>query len=119
MDIDLDYFQKALEEEKMRLEAGLGTVGVRNPDAPEDWEAAKPDLNITVAEKSEVADQEEEFENQAGVEANLEERLREVDAALERVRHGSYGKCAFDNEEIDEARLRANPAAKTCIEHAQ
>ena len=118
MTIDLDYFQKLLEEEKNRLEGELGSIGRRNPDAPEDWEVAKPDMNIAASAQDEVADVDEEFENRASVEANLEERLRDVDGALERIRHGTYGICPEGNHPIEETRLRANPAARTCITHA-
>ena len=119
MTINLDYFQKLLEDEKVRLEGELGTIGRRNPDAPEDWEVAKPDMNIAASAQDEVADVDEEFENRASVEANLEERLRYVDKALERVRHGTYGVCPEGNHPIEEARLRATPAASTCIAHAK
>lgn len=119
MSINLDYFQKLLEEEKSRLEGELETVGQRNPDAPEDWEATKPDMNIAASAQDEIADVDEEFENRAGVEVNLEERLRDVDQALERIRHGKYGICPQGNHPIEDERLRANPAASTCVEHAK
>ncbi|OGN15918.1 MAG: hypothetical protein A3C81_00115 [Candidatus Yanofskybacteria bacterium RIFCSPHIGHO2_02_FULL_46_19] len=119
MTINLDYFQKLLEDEKKRLEGELGTIGRRNPNAHEDWEVAKPDMNVMASAQDEIADVDEEFENRASVEAGLEERLRDVDGALERIRHGSYGVCPTGNHPIKEARLRANHAAKTCMEHAQ
>lgn len=43
-----------------------------------------------------------------------EERLAEVDAALERIEKGSYGVTS-DGEVIPEARLNANPAATTIV----
>lgn len=119
MTIDFDYFQKLLEEEKNRLEGELETVGQRNPDAPEDWEVTKPDMNVAASAQDEIADVDEEFENRAGVEVSLEERLRDVDAALERIRHGAYGICPEGKHPIEEERLRANPAASTCVEHAK
>ena len=118
MALDLDFFRKKLEEEKKRLEEGLGTVAHRNPDAPEDWEVTAPDLNVMSAAKEEMADQEEELENAAGIEYNLESRLRDINEALEKIRHGKYGLCAVGGEEIDEARLRANPSSPTCIKHS-
>lgn len=118
MALDLDYFRKQLEDEKTRLERELGTMARRNPDAPEDWEVTQPDLNVMAAAKEEVADVQEELENAASTEYNLESRLRDVNEALEKIRHGKYGICAVDSEPIDEARLRANPAALTCVKHA-
>src|SRR3989344_2790900 len=119
MALNLDYFKKALEEEKTKLEASLGTIAHRNPDAPEDWTVSQPDMNVMPAAKEEVADVEEELENAAGVEYNLESRLRDINEALEKMRQGKYGACAVGGEPIDEARLRANSAAVTCVKHAK
>ncbi|OGF61926.1 hypothetical protein A2926_00370 [Candidatus Giovannonibacteria bacterium RIFCSPLOWO2_01_FULL_44_40] len=118
MALDLDYFRKQLEEEKARLEGELSTIAKRNPEAPEDWEVKAPDLNLMHAAKEEMADAEEELENAASTEYNLESRLRDVNEALEKMRQGKYGACAVGGEPIDEARLRANPAAVTCVKHA-
>lgn len=116
--MDLDFFRKQLEEERARLEKELATMAHRNPDAPEDWEVTAPDLNVMPAAKEEVADAQEELENAASTEFNLESRLRDVNEALEKIRHGQYGICAVGKEPIDAARLRANPAALTCVKHA-
>lgn len=119
MVLDLDYFRKALEEEKDTLEGELSTIAHRNPDAPEDWETSFPDMNLMKSDKNEMADEQEELENRSSVEFNLESRLRDVSEALEKMRTGKYGLCSADGEPIDEARLRANAAALTCIKHAQ
>jgi DnaK suppressor protein len=117
MTLDLDYYQKLLEEEKQKLEEQLSTVAHRNPDAPEDWEPNYPKPSVDSPAPDELADQEEEFENAVGLELGLESRLRDINDAIERVKHGNFGICAIGKEEIDEARLRANPAARTCMEH--
>ena len=41
--------------------------------------------------------------------------LTEVDAALERVRDGTYGVCVDCEEPVAPARLLVNPAARRCI----
>lgn len=118
MALDLDFFKKALEEEKDKLEGELGTIAHRNPDAPEDWETSFPDMNLMKSDKNEMADEQEELENRSSVEFNLESRLRDVNEALEHMRTGKYGLCSVGGEPIDEARLHANPAALTCIKHS-
>lgn len=51
--------------------------------------------------------------------------LREIEAALTRIGDGSYGTCSDCGDEIDAARLKANPSARRCLrcqekyEHAQ
>lgn len=42
--------------------------------------------------------------------------LREVEAALARVRKGSYGTCANCGGQIGYGRMKANPAAERCAE---
>ena len=37
MALDLNYFKKALLEEKKRLEGELETIAEKNPDQPKDW----------------------------------------------------------------------------------
>ncbi|MBO9520675.1 MAG: TraR/DksA C4-type zinc finger protein [Nocardioidaceae bacterium] len=41
--------------------------------------------------------------------------LVEVEAALDRLAHGSYGICETCGAEIGEGRLEARPVARTCI----
>jgi RNA polymerase-binding transcription factor DksA len=38
---------------------------------------------------------------------------------LGKIEAGTYGKCNACGEEIPEARLDANPAALTCMEHTK
>jgi RNA polymerase-binding transcription factor DksA len=118
MTLNTDFFKKQLENEKAKIEEDLGTVAKRNPDAPADWNVSYPDMNVSVAAQDEVADQEEEYENRVSIEAGLEIRLREINDALERINKGTFGTCKEGGEPIPEDRLRANPAASTCIEHA-
>jgi len=43
------------------------------------------------------------------------QELQEIEAALARIDNGSYGSCADCGDEIGQARLKANPAAKRCL----
>ena len=47
-----------------------------------------------------------------------ERQLDEVDAAVERVRSGTYGVCSVCEEPIAPGRLEARPTTQTCIAHA-
>jgi RNA polymerase-binding transcription factor DksA len=44
-------------------------------------------------------------------------RLAEIDAALQRIQDGSYGRCSVDGKPIPVERLRAVPWATLCIDH--
>jgi RNA polymerase-binding transcription factor DksA len=46
----------------------------------------------------------------------LEQELAETDAALERIEHGSFGRCETCGKAIGRQRLLALPAARLCIE---
>lgn len=117
--MDTSVFHDLLTKEKAEIERTLSSVGhkegVGHVTA---WEPSFPELNPSRAEQSEVADEYEEFDNRIGVETNLAGRLAEIDAALARIEAGTYGTCSVGGESISEDRLRANPAATTCIPHA-
>src|SRR4051794_29966487 len=46
---------------------------------------------------------------------HVSRHLAEIDAAVERWDAGSYGRCEACGAVIDEERLEARPAARTCI----
>ncbi|MBP1635420.1 MAG: serine phosphatase, partial [Acidobacteria bacterium] len=47
----------------------------------------------------------------------IEELLREVDSALERVEAGTYGLCETCHDAIEPDRLAADPLARFCLDH--
>jgi DnaK suppressor protein len=47
-----------------------------------------------------------------------QQKIREIDAALDRMTKGVYGKCANCGQEIGIQRLRALPSATLCIDCA-
>ena len=54
-----------------------------------------------------------------GLIANEESRVREIDDALERIADRTYGVCLATQKKITDARLRAKPWAKYCIDYAR
>lgn len=116
--MDTRIFEEALLKEKRELEKSLSISSSKNPENPSDWEAKYPDLNVDPSDKSDMADEVEEFDNALGINAVLEQKLREINAALERLKAGTYGQCEVGKEMIEEDRLRANPSARTCVKHS-
>jgi RNA polymerase-binding transcription factor DksA len=51
--------------------------------------------------------------------ARARTQLAELDAARERLRRGAYGTCEICGKPIPDARLQAQPAARTCVGCAQ
>ena len=110
-------YEKLLDEECAKLEEELSSIGQKNPSNPADWEA-KPDMmDVTSADPNEKADLIESYEENTAILKQLETRFNNVKDALKRIDDGTFGTCRICSKEIEEARLKANPAAETCIEH--
>lgn len=112
-------FKKRLEEELALVEKELGTVGRRNPSNPSDWEAKPEDLDILPADQNELADKIEDYETNSGIVKELEIRYNGIKKALDKITEGKFGTCEVGGEEIEVARLEANPAARTCKKHIE
>jgi RNA polymerase-binding transcription factor DksA len=97
-------YQQALEDEKRVLEGELSTVARRNPSNPGDWEAVPQEAG----QESDPNDRADAMEGYGD---------NDILAALERIANGTYGTCVVSGEPIEEDRLKADPAAKTCKEH--
>ncbi len=113
---DTSSYKTRLEDEKTRLEAGLQTVGRRNPSNPGDWEAV-PQETGQEADPNDRADQLENYGENNAILTDLEIRLGEVNDALGRIEKGAFGTCEVCGKEIEADRLDADPAARTCKEH--
>ncbi|MBI1974540.1 MAG: TraR/DksA C4-type zinc finger protein [Candidatus Zambryskibacteria bacterium] len=115
---DYKYFKKKLETEKELLEKELEKVGRRNPDNLSDWEPTPPeDRDISQADENTVADSIEGYEDNAAILETLEARYNDILSGLDKIKHGTYGRCQICGEEIEVERLEANPSARTCKQH--
>ena len=106
---------KLIDEQK-RIQGMLKRDDVKDSEVPG---GHKPKFDEVGTEDSENAYESTQFGNDLSVTEDLEDRLTQVEAALARIENRSYGKCLVGGEEIEEARLRAEPAARTCIKHSQ
>ena len=116
MILDINNFKQKLLSEKALVEGELGTVARRNPNTPNDWEPMA-DADERPAERDEVADKLESFEENVAIVRRLESRLGEINMALSAIEQGAYGKCSVCGNEIESDRLEANPSATTCKQH--
>jgi len=113
-----------LEKERDLLIKELETIATPDPHVKDDWDIKHfewGENQITSKEELEsgesVNEIDEDMKNKA-LSDSLELRLRDVNDALEKMKNGTYGICEFCKKEIPIERLKANPAAKTDIEHA-
>lgn len=66
-----------------------------------------------------MADRTEEYDTRRAELAELEGRWNDIRDALKKIDAGTYGVCEVSGEPIEEDRLIANPAARTCKEHME
>ena len=114
---DKKEFKSRLEKERTILEKELGKLGARNPANPSDWIPAKPSDDEFGADRNDNADIIEEMQDSNASMNELEGRLNEVEEALRAMDTGAYGMCEVSGEDIEIERLKANPAARTCMAH--
>ncbi len=115
--IDTGYYAKTLGDERVRLETELASLGKHETTNPQNWDVAAPAIDIMQADENEAADRAEELHIDSIVLDELEIRYRHVLHALKKIEQGAYGICEVGGEPIEEERLRANAAARTCKAH--
>lgn len=116
--MDTAKYKKRLEAEKTKLVNELKTVGRINPDNPRDWEPVPGGNSGTLkADRNEAADKIEQFEENSAILKELETRYNNVLLALKKIEDGTFGICEISGKRIEEDRLEANPAARTCKKH--
>ena len=90
-----------LAAERERVNDELSALGVDRSSYDEGF----ADSGQVTAERGEVD----------ALVGSLRETLVEIDAALERLDAGTYGRCETCGQEIAPARLEAKPTARHCI----
>jgi len=108
----LQIIKKQLLERKKKLEEELIQFTKKNIHVKDDYDAKFPDYGDKEDESAaEVA----AFSDNLSLERSLEKSLQDVNAALERIKKGTYGICRYCGKEIDEKRLLARPVSSACI----
>ncbi len=114
----LEELRALLEAERDSLEEELANHGrIKGGDG--DWQGSSGGLEGIEADPTDAADQIEELVTNVPLVEEMERRHREIMSALERMEGKTYGICEVSKESIPFKRLEANPAARTCIKHAQ
>lgn len=105
----LDDLRRRLDEERATLVTQLVDMGIDpNTGAPDSvtFEQGFADSGQATAEKARVLSMAE----------GVVETLREVDAAIDRIENGTYGRCESCGKEILAERLDARPVARLCMD---
>jgi len=112
----LNELKEKLEKEGANIEKALKTFAEKDKNVKGDWDTRFPqwdgDSGSSALERA--ADQVEEYSTLLPLEHSLENKLKGINSALEKIKKGKYGKCEECGKEIAIERLKAYPEAKTC-----
>lgn len=111
--MNTDIYKTKLEEEKKILEDELASMGKLDKETGE-WEATPPAQSAPEADEIDMADRTEDYEERSAITDTLDQRLDDINNALQKIETGKYGICEVCGNPIEEDRLEANPAARTC-----
>lgn len=105
-------FKEILEKKRQQLEKELEGFATKDPNVKGDWDSKFP--RTPEGNLEEAAGEVEEYSTRLHVEFSLENQLRDVNNALERIKKGSYGTCENCKKQISLDRLKISPEAGTC-----
>ncbi len=109
---EIEQLKIVLQNKREELKKELACFA--DQENANDWQTRYP--NVPGEGWEEEADEVEEYENLLPVEHTLENKLKNVNLALEKIEKGEYGKCENCGKEIPLERLKAFPEAKVCSE---
>jgi RNA polymerase-binding protein DksA len=104
-----------LKEKLLKEKAAIKEELSRIAKPAKDTENYTTTFNQIGTDEDENASEVEEYADNLALETTFEKQLKEIEEALERIEAGTYGKCENCGADIPLDRLRAYPAAKTCL----
>lgn len=111
---ELDDLRANLAAEKDSLEEEMAEHGKSTGGS---WQGSSESEGAE-ADATDAADNIETLATNVPLVGALQRRFQEVNKAIAKMDKGTYGICDVCKAEIPLDRLKANPAASTCIEHA-
>ncbi|MDD4989827.1 MAG: TraR/DksA family transcriptional regulator [Candidatus Pacebacteria bacterium] len=105
--------KEALLEEKKKVEGRLSSFATESKEHEGEWASNMPDFDKGTSLEEE-ADEVEEFGMRLALEKSMEDQLKAIDLALEKIKKGTYGVCDKCGKEIPQGRLKAYPQASYC-----
>jgi len=117
----LESLKKKLEKEKSQIESELKRFAKKDRNLEGDWDTVFPKFNGGVGGQilEEGTDEVEEYSTRLPIEFSLELRLKDINLALDKIKHPrrgypKYGICEKCGKKISQSRLTAYPEARTC-----
>ena len=113
--VDVEHFRDLLVEKRQAVVAALSNLHQENSRSLED-ETGELVSGSADQHLADTATETVEREIGSTLEEHDERLLGAIDAALQRIEAGTYGKCVNCGAPIPEERLEAMPWATLCIE---
>jgi DnaK suppressor protein len=119
----LKELKEKLEREREMIEKELEKFAKKDEKLKGDWDTIFPKFDggeSGSAALEKAADEVEEYSTLLPIEYSLELRLKNIDLALEKIKHPrrgypKYGICEKCGKEIEEERLKVSPEARYCL----
>jgi DnaK suppressor protein len=109
MAIDIEQFHSRLEISRKQLNAELTQLLQDGRPSAERREGSP------FGKREEEATESNELERRLAMERGIKDQLADIDAALDKIKAGTYGKCESCGKKIEPARLEALPHARLCL----
>jgi len=113
---ELKKIKEKLENERGKIEKELEKFAKKDDKIEGDWDTKFPDWNKggNNADNEIGADEVEEYSKLLALEHMLELRLKNIGAALEKIKKNKYGFCEKCGKKISQERLKIYPEAVRC-----
>lgn len=111
----LKELKSKLKQEKKRLTKDLKFFAKKDPKIKGNWKTRFPFFGKDRSDDGPNAEEVEKYATLLPIEHTLELRLKDVDAALDKIKNNIYGKCEKCHRLIEEKRLKVNPEARVCM----
>jgi DnaK suppressor protein len=108
----IEKIQQDLLARKKQIEEDLSGFTKNDAHEKDEHRAEFPDYGDKSDENVQEID---EYSTNLATEKVLEDALRDINNALDRIKKGVYGICKYCKLEIGEKRLLARPVANTCV----
>jgi DnaK suppressor protein len=114
---DIEHFKQMLLEKREEILANVNEMG--DETLKKSRGDAAGDLSSMPIHMADIGSDNYEQEFTLGLMDSERKLLKEIDDALQRVEHGTYGICEGTGRQIQKARLEAQPWARYCVEYAR
>ena len=108
----IDFLKKKLEANQKNIEHQLSKVAKKDKTIAGNYRTPFPEIGNQLDENAQEIT---EYEQSLAIEHSLEEELKLINEALEKIASGKYGFCENCQQEIPYERLEIRPQAVMCI----